>query len=118
MKFSFVVGEAEKNTVDFSWSQMIGVLEIKVNGEIVQKGGIKLFSSTNLTGHLDVPEAEKWNVHWCEIQLVEKWDFKIGGTEKHLVRIEKERAKWFAGFRPQKYRVFIDNYLIKEYKGF
>lgn len=118
MKFSFEVGDAEKNTVDFSWNQMNGVLEIKVDGEIVQKGGVTLFSSTNLTGNLDVPEAEKWNVHWCKIQLVEKWDFEVGVTEKHLVRIEKERAKWFAGFRPQKYRVFIDNYLIKEYRGF
>ena len=118
MKFSFVVGETEKNTVDFSWNQMNGVLEIKVNGEIVHQGGVKLFSPTNLTGNLDIPEAEKWNVHWCKIQLVEKWDFEVGVTEKHLVRIEKERAKWLAGFRPQKYRIFIDNYLIKEYKGF
>jgi len=118
MKFSFEVGDAEKHTVDFFWNQMNGVLEIKINGEIVQKGSITLFSPTNLTGNLDVPATEKWNLHGYEIQLIEKWNFEVGIIEKRFVKIEKERAKWLAGFRPHKYRVYVDDHLIKEYKGY
>lgn len=39
MKFSFEVGEVGKHRVDFSWNQLNGVLEIKVDGEVVQNTG-------------------------------------------------------------------------------
>lgn len=59
MKFSFEVGEVGKHRVDFSWNQLNGVLEIKVDGEVVQNSGVILFSPTNLTQKLDIPETEK-----------------------------------------------------------
>ena len=52
------------------------------------------------------------------MQLVDRWQFETGDKEKHEVRIEKERARLVAGFRPQKYRVFVDGTLINECQGY
>ena len=118
MKFSFEVGQQEPHTVEFYWGQMFGKLQIKVDKKIIEEKNLTLFSPTNITQKLEVPEGEKWNVGIIEIQLVESWSFQVGIYEKHSVRIEKEREKFFAGFRPHKYRVYIDDEFYDEYKGF
>lgn len=118
MKFSFEVGQQEPHKVEFYWGQMFGNMQIKVDRRIVDERKFKLFSNNNLTQNLEVPVDEKWNVGIMEIQLVESWSFQVGIYEKHSVRIEKERAKFFAGFRPHKYRIYIDGELYDEYKGY
>ena len=118
MKFSFEVGHLEPHTVEFYWGQMFGSLQIRVDKKLVKVKSFSLFSPTNLTKKLDVPADKKWNVGFMKIQLVESWQFQVGIYEKHSVRIEKERAKFFAGFRPHKYRVFIDDEFHDEYEGF
>lgn len=118
MRITFEVGQREPHTVEFYWGQLIGNLQIRVDKKIIKKKKISLFSPTNLTGRLDAPPTAKWNLGGFEIQLVESWDFQVGIYEKHSVRIEKERTRLFAGLRPHKYRVFIDDVLYDEYKGF
>lgn len=118
MKFSFEVGQGEPHTVEFYWGQMFGTLQIKVDNKIIKEKNVSLFSPTNLTAPLDVPENEKLNLVIIEVQLVEKWSFEVGIYEKHNVRIEKERTKLLAGLRPHRYRVFVDDELIEEHKGF
>lgn len=118
MKFSFEVGQAEPHTVEFYWGQMFGTLKIKIDGRVIEQKPFMLFSPSSLTTELNVPKHAKWNLGLMEIQLIEDWEFQVGIYEKHYVRIEKERAKFFAGIRPHKYRVFIDNKLFDEYEGF
>lgn len=119
MKFSFEVGGREKHKIDFSWNQLIGTLRIKVDGKLIEKD-LSLWSPVSWVGSPVPSSDEKWNVldSGFEVQLVDKWDFEVGDVEKHEVRIEKERAKLLAGFRPQKYRVFVDDRLINEYEGY
>jgi hypothetical protein len=118
MRFSFEVGRGEPHKVEFYWGQMFGSLEIKVDGKIIDEKFFSPFSPTSLMTTLEVPEAEKMNLGIMEIQLVEKWSFEVGIYEKHSVRIEKQRTKFFAGLRPHIYRVFIDDELFEDHKGY
>jgi hypothetical protein len=119
MKISFEVGTREKHRIDFSWNQLIGTLRIKVDGELI-KEDITSMSPISWSGSPVAASDEKWNVldSGFEVALVDKWAFEIGEAEKHEVRIEKERAKLLAGFRRQRYRVFVDGQLITEYEGY
>jgi hypothetical protein len=118
VKFSIPVDGREKHLVEFSWNQMTGALRIAVDGVTVAKKSIQFMSATNIGGPLNVPGAEKWNIGGLEVQLVDRWIFEVGGSERHLVRIEKEREKAFAAFRPHKYRVYIDDVLVQSYRGY
>ena len=91
MKFSIPVGEREKHVVEFSWNQMTGALGIAVHSVTGAKKSIQFMSATNLGGPLNVAEAEKWNVVGLEVQLVDRWIFEVGESERHALRIEKER---------------------------
>jgi hypothetical protein len=118
MRFSFEVGQSEQHKVEFYWGQMFGTLKIKVDNKIIDEKSFSLFSPTNLTVPLEIPENEKLNLCIIEVQLVEKWTFEVGIYEKHSVRIEKERTKLLPGLRPHIYRVFIDDELVENHKGF
>ncbi|HEX8173806.1 MAG TPA: hypothetical protein VF543_01680 [Pyrinomonadaceae bacterium] len=94
MQFSFEVGFHEKHLVSLSYNQMVGLLSISVdNAEVIREQ--RTFS----------------------LSLVRKYEFSVGTGERHSVRIEKERKLLLAGVRPQKYRVYVDGQLIKEYEG-
>jgi len=47
-----------------------------------------------------------------------KYEFSIGKIEKHVIRVERARPHLFAGFRSHIYRVFVDDCLIKEIRGY
>jgi hypothetical protein len=94
MQFSFEVGLHEKHVVSLDYNQMIGLLSISVdNREVINE--LRMFS----------------------LSLVKAYDFFVGTNERHAVRIEKERKLFLAGLRKQKYRVYIDGHLIREYEG-
>jgi hypothetical protein len=94
MQFSFEVGEYEKHIVRLDYEQMIGLLGIYVDNQEVVKE-LRMFS----------------------FSLIKKYEFIVGVEERHHVRIEKERKLFLAGLRKQKYRVYVDGQLIKEYEG-
>ena len=94
MNFSFTVGINEQHRVDFSFDQMIGNLEIKVDCQTA----IKDFRFASLT-------------------LTKRYDLIVGINEKHHVAIEKKRKLFLAGLRPMQYRVFIDGQLVQTYEG-
>lgn len=94
MQFSFEVGEQEKHTVSLDFNQMIGTMRIAVDGRDVVNE-LRMFS----------------------LSLVKAYEFTVGVNERHAVRIEKHRKLFFAGLRNQKYRVFIDGQLLREYEG-
>ena len=95
MKFSFEVGTEERHTVEFDFNSMWGNLSIKVDGQSVVS-----------------------DFRMLSLRLTTSYTFNVGERERHAVRIEKERKLFFAGLRQQKYRVFIDDQLVREYEGF
>ena len=94
MQFSFEVGEHEKHTVSLDFNQMIGTMRITVDGRDVVNE-LRMFS----------------------LSLVKTYEFSVGVEERHAVKIEKHRKLLLAGLRNQKYRVFIDGQLVREYEG-
>lgn len=117
MRFTFEVGHGEPHKVEFYWGQMFGALEIKVDSKIIEQRSVKLFSPTDFKLQ-NVPENEKMSLGLFEVQLVEKWSFEVGIYEKHQVSIEKQRPKILAGLRPHIYRVYVDDILIEQHKGY
>lgn len=94
MQFSFEVGSDEKHVVTLDYNQMVGLMSISVDGrEVIREE--RMFS----------------------LSLVRKFEFDVGASERHRVRIEKERKLFLAGVRNQKYRVYVDGQLIREYEG-
>lgn len=94
MNFSFIIGQEEKHRVDFSFDQVIGNLEIKVDGQTAIK-----------------------DFRFASLKLTKRYEFIVGVSEKHSVAIEKRRKLFLAGMRPQQYRVFIDGQLVHTYQG-
>ena len=94
MQFSFEVGFNEKHVVHLNYNQMVGLLSIFVDDrEVIREQ--RTFS----------------------LSLVKRYEFVVGTGERHSVRIEKERKLLLAGVRPQKYRVYVDGKLLREYEG-
>lgn len=89
MKLAFQVGQVERHQVEFSFSKMWGGLSITVDGAKVV-GDFRMFS----------------------VKLVKAYEFPVGVQERHTVRIEKHRARLFAGFRPQPVYAYVDGQLI------
>ena len=94
MNFSFTVGSNEQHRVDFAFDQVIGNLEIKVDGETAIK-----------------------DFRFASLKLTKRYELTVGVNEKHNLVIEKKRKLFLAGVRPQRYRVFIDGQLIQTFEG-
>ena len=94
MQFSFDVGFEEKHRVDFKFDQFAGNLEIKVDGQPLIR-----------------------DFRMLSLKLTKRYEFSVGNIEKHQVAVEKKRKLFLAGFRPQKYSVFIDGRLVQTYEG-
>ena len=94
MKFSFLVGIKEQHQIDFSFDQVIGNLEIRVDGEQLVK-----------------------DFRMLSVKLTKRYEFTVGKQEQHQIAIEKKRKLFLAGLRPQQYRVFIDGQLVQTHEG-
>jgi hypothetical protein len=87
MKFTIEVGEHEKNTLEYSFNQLLGTLTIRVNAKEIKRA-TRLFN-----------EPVK------EVHVI-----TVGETD---VRIEKERGQLYR----QKNRLYINNRLVKVFEG-
>jgi hypothetical protein len=94
MKFSFLVGIQEQHQIDFSFDQVIGNLEIRVDGEPLVK-----------------------DFRMLSLKLTKRYEFTVGKQERHQIAIEKKRKLFLAGLRPQQYRVFVDGQLVQTHEG-
>ena len=94
MRFSFIIGAGEQHQVDFSFDQFAGNLEIKVDGQPVVK-----------------------DFRMLSLFLTKRYEFTVGVQEQHHITIEKKRKLFLAGFRPQRYRIFVDGRLAQTYEG-
>jgi hypothetical protein len=90
MKITLDIGEAEINRLDYEFNQLTGTLVIRVNQQPVLKA-----------------------TRWINEPRFEAHDLTVGQHERHVVRIEKER-KQLLGHRG---RVFVDNRLVRVFKG-
>ena len=89
MELHFRVGVHEFHDVLYSWNQMWGGLKITVDGVNILNT-VRMFS----------------------VSLVKAYEFTVGVDEKHTVRIEKKRALFFSGFRPQIVTVMVDGQIV------
>lgn len=94
LKFIFSVGENEIHEIEFKFNQCWGNLHILVDGEKII-GSYRQFSDS----------------------LTRTFELNVGIEEIHQVRIEKIRKLVFAGFREHVGKVYIDEYLLYEFKG-
>jgi hypothetical protein len=90
MTFAMVIGETEKNLLEFNFNQLLGSTIIKVNDKLVKKN-TRLFSEP----------------------LKERHEFEVGQNERHTVFIEKQRKLLFG----QKYLVYVNQRLVKLIHG-
>jgi hypothetical protein len=90
MTFSLVIGETERNLIEFKFNQLLGSTLIKVNDEPVKKQ-VRLFSEP----------------------LEERYEFEVGQNERHTVFIEKRRKMLFG----QKYFIYVNQRLVKLLQG-
>jgi hypothetical protein len=90
MTFALVIGETEKNLLEFRFNQLLGKTEIKVNDKLV-KQSTRLFSEP----------------------LQERHELEVGQNERHTVFIEKQRKLLFG----QKYLVYVNQRLVKLIHG-
>lgn len=90
MTFALMIGETEKNLIEFKFNQLLGSTLIKVNDEPV-KQQVRLFSEP----------------------LEERFEFEVGQNERHTVFIEKRRKMLFG----QKYFVYVNQRLVKLLQG-
>ena len=91
MELRFEVGARERHEVVYSWDQMWGRLSLVVDGVSVLK-----------------------TMHILSFDLVRVDEVTVGDAEKHLVRVEKRRDLFFAGFRPQIVTAFVDGERVAE----
>ena len=132
MKFAFDVGDAQRHHIEFSWDSFWGTSWVSIDGKKFKTSGITMASERRYILKDDTPagwkfplpvniartQEGKFHRAYMDIQLVKHWTLNLDGPEPHQVVIEKERKRWLAGLRPQKYRVFVDGVLLLEHEGF
>ena len=100
MKFTLEIGDKEKHWIDYYRNWFFGTERLRADGEMVARRSV--VSPSN----------------YVSIPLCRRYEFSVGTAEPHTVVFEKERPLLMAGFRPHKYRVFVDGKLVHEREGF
>jgi hypothetical protein len=94
LDFEFVVGEAERHNVAFQFDQLWGPLKISVDGKrVVRKLGIFSLRRTN------------------------RYEFSVGSSEPHQVRIDRTRKALVGGFQSQECVTFVDGHEVGRYSN-
>ena len=100
MRFSFQVGKAEEYRVEFNRSPFFGKVTVTANGKLVA-----------------FTDPKKLSTHFS-FELVKRFEFSVGETERHDVVIEHERPQFLGGLRRHKYRGYVDGKLVEDHYGF
>jgi hypothetical protein len=94
LEFEFEVGRAERHNVAFRFDQLLGPLEISVDGDpVIRK--FEMFS----------------------LKRVGRYEFSVGSNEPHEVRIEKTRKALLGGFQAQECVTYVDGEEIGRYSN-
>jgi len=100
MKFDFEIGGQPPVRIVFRRNAFTGTMRITADGQTV--GATSPFMPST---HLDD-------------RKVKRYEFTTGTGTPHQVAIEHHFPRFFAGFRPQTYRLFVDGSLKKAYEGY
>jgi hypothetical protein len=94
LDFEFEVGEVERHNVAFQFDQLWGPLKISVDGkQVVRKLGMFSLRRTN------------------------RYEFSVGSSEPHQVRIDKTRKTLVGGFQAQECVTFVDGQEVGRYSN-
>ena len=94
LDFEFEVGENERHNVAFQFDQLWGPLKISVDGKrVVRKLGIFSLRRTN------------------------RFEFSVGSSEPHQVRIDKTRRALVGGLQAQECVTFVDGQEVGRYSN-
>jgi hypothetical protein len=118
MKIEFVVGQTEKHDVQFKWGQLFGTSGVQVDGKRVLRGQAIILHELEILSQKYKYFYEIFKQREIPWQQIRSWDLEVGESEKHHVRIEKERPPLLAGIRAHKFRVYVDGELVLERRGF
>jgi hypothetical protein len=100
VQFEFEVGQTEKHLVRFKRNWFTGALKIMVDNKKVASK-----SPLNPATHFS-------------LELQKSFEFQVGSSEVHAVRLEQIRPLVGAGLSAHTYRVFIDEVLQSEHQGY
>ncbi|MCZ2720653.1 hypothetical protein O1D97_03085 [Marinomonas sp. 15G1-11] len=100
MNLTVALGETEKTNLIIQRNWITGSLFYVENGEM---------RSLNKPTH-----SERSFL----ISRKQTFEFTVGLDEKHNIRLERIRPLVFGGVRPHSYEIFVNDELIKSYKGF
>jgi hypothetical protein len=89
LDFEFEVGESERHNVAFHFDQLWGPLVISVDGDPVIKK-LEVFS----------------------LKRTGRYEFSVGSSEPHQVRIEKTRRALMGGFQAQECVAYVDGHEV------
>jgi hypothetical protein len=89
--------DLEGTPVEFSRNSFTGAAKLRVAG-VDQP----LQNPLNPTTHFS-------------LSLVQRWQCQVNS---HVVIVEKQRPRLFAGFRPQTFRILVDDKLVIERHGY
>ena len=94
LDFEFEVGESERHNVAFQIDQMWGPLKISVDGKpVIRKLG--MFS----------------------LRRTSRYEFSVGSSEPHKVRIERTRRALVGGFQAQECVAYVDGQELGRYSN-
>ena len=100
MKFTLEIGIQEKHRIEYYRNWFFGTERLQVDGKLIASRSV-----LTLSNYISLP-------------LCRRYDFTVGEAETHAVVFEKERPLLLAGIRPHTYRVYVDDKLVHEPKGF
>ena len=90
--FALTVGESEKHQVEFRWRQTWGDAFFSLDG-------VEVFHERHPFG-------------WKHIR---RYALSVGTSEVHCLTVEKTARRIYAGYRKQRFLVFVDGALVGEY---
>jgi hypothetical protein len=94
LDFEFEVGESERHNVAFEFDQLWGPLKISVDGQpVIRKLGMFSLKQTS------------------------RYEFSVGSSEPHEVRIEKSRKALLGGFQGQECVAYVDGQEVGRYSN-
>jgi hypothetical protein len=94
LDFEFEVGESERHNVVFQFDQMWGPLKISVDGKpVIRKLGMFTLRRTS------------------------RYEFSVGSSEPHKVRIERTRKALVGGFQAQECIAYVDGEEMGRYSN-
>jgi hypothetical protein len=100
MNLSVTLGETETTHLIVQRNWITGHLFYVENGEM---------------RNLKKPTRSGGNVL---IKRNDTFDFVVGINEKHHIRLERIRPMIFGGIRPHCYELYVNDVLVKRYRGF